>query len=123
MWVITKVESITKSMSCSFPPQNFEPITFGPAQNGSGNSGLTRAGPAGGTALLLRGHCAPGRGCSPPARDGSGLSASQREVHGDGGIDFDRLAVEYVRLVLPLPHGIEGRLRKHRMPADHLQVF
>src|SRR5438105_2257434 len=117
MWVITKVERITKNMSCSFPPQNFEPTTLDPLRTDPETLESQGPAPPVGNALLLRGHCAGWRECSPPSRDRSGLSASQREVHGDGGIDFDRLTIQVVGLVAPLPHGIEGRLRKHRMPA------
>src|SRR2546423_11909797 len=38
-------------------------------------------------------------------------------------IDFDRLSVQQVGLVLPLLHGLDRGRCQHRMPADQLQVL
>jgi hypothetical protein len=51
------------------------------------------------------------------------LAASEGEVYLNLRIDFDRLSVQQVRLVLPLLHGFDRCRSQHRVPADQLQVF
>ncbi len=51
------------------------------------------------------------------------LSSGEREVNGYFRIYFDRFAVQQVRFVLPLLHGVQCTLHQHGMPADQLQVL
>src|SRR5215471_17963795 len=51
------------------------------------------------------------------------LSSGQCEVHHNRCVDLDWLAVEEVRLVLPLFHGFNCRGSQHRMTADQCQVL
>src|SRR6516225_6978053 len=50
------------------------------------------------------------------------LSSTQREVHVDLRIDFDRLVVQQVRTILPLLYSLNGGRRQHRMSPDYVQV-
>ena len=49
--------------------------------------------------------------------------APKLEVHGDVGVDFHRLAVEHVRLVLPLFHRVHRGSGQHGMAADDAHAF
>src|SRR5271170_4667269 len=46
----------------------------------------------------------------------------QAEDHRDGRDDFDALAIEYGRLVDPLPDRVERGFAKQRMAADYVQL-
>ena len=60
----------------------------------------------------------------PSARLGTeGLASSQGEVHLHLRLNFDRLAIQEVRFVLPLLHGLNRRRCQHRMPTDQLKVL
>jgi len=48
------------------------------------------------------------------------LISSQREIHGDLGFDFDRLAIQHVRTVSPLLDRLNRCLRQHGMAAQNL---
>src|SRR5690349_3950060 len=52
------------------------------------------------------------------------LSAGEREVHGDGRIHLDRLAVQNVGTILPLLDRVESRLVQQRRSAPlHVQIL
>src|SRR5579863_1475048 len=50
------------------------------------------------------------------------LASSEREVHLHLRLNFHRLSVKQVGLVLPLLHGLDRSRSQHRVPADQLQV-
>src|SRR6266576_996647 len=60
---------------------------------------------------------------SPNAPAPAILAAGQREVHLHLRINFDRFAVQQVRLVLPLLHRLDRGRSQHRVTADQLQVL
>jgi hypothetical protein len=47
----------------------------------------------------------------------------QLEIHQDLGFDRHRVAVEVVRLVLPLADGFDGGTRQNRISADNFQIL
>src|SRR5216684_1012067 len=47
----------------------------------------------------------------------------KRENHVDGGVDFDRLAVEKSRLIAPLTDGSQSVLLQQRVARDYLQLL
>ena len=51
---------------------------------------------------------------------GSSLASRQREIDLNLRLHFDGFAIQQIRLVLPLPYGIHGGLRKHRVPVDEV---
>src|SRR5579864_6268418 len=51
------------------------------------------------------------------------LTTLQVKVHRNGGIHRYRLSVQHIRLVLPLPHGVERRLHQHGVSAHYFEVF
>src|SRR5262249_12505407 len=59
-------------------------------------------------------------GPSPTTPEG-GLSLKAK-IDLNRGLNFDRLAVLFVRTIFPLLHGVDGGRREHRMAADKLHV-
>src|SRR5579872_6473256 len=55
--------------------------------------------------------------CSP------GLAAGQSKVHRNLRLDFDRFAIQNVRLVLPLLYRFDGCRRQHGMATDQTQIL
>ena len=51
------------------------------------------------------------------------LAPGESEVHLYLRIDFDRLSVQQIRLVLPLLHGFDRGRGQHWVSADQLQVL
>ena len=51
------------------------------------------------------------------------LASRQGEVHRNLRLHLDRFAVQDVRPIAPLAHGIESRFHKHGMSTDNLQVL
>ena len=51
------------------------------------------------------------------------LTARQDEVHFYFGLHLNRLAVEFVGAVSPLPHRLDCGLHQHGMAAQYLQIF
>src|SRR5262249_41029804 len=108
-----RVAMFATNMSLSFPPQNF--LELLPRAYLGWNRRQRDKCHAMDPALF------PESGGLMPVRES--ILALHMELHLNGCLHFHRLAIQNIRLVLPLPNCIQSRLNENWMPVYGTKVF